>query len=466
MIITSKRSKDNALIGSAYLTRGIVSYNSTEPIKALNDYLTANEYISKTKDQYLIYKVKYQIAQTKYYLGFYQEAIALLQECIVYFKNENDRAHLNALHLIALCYNSINKYDWCSATNSKGLRLADEYEIEEMTPYFKQSEGVNQFYKHNYTAAINLLTEAIPAMVAFDDSPNEMVANFYIGKSYWSLQQPEKAIPFLKKVDTAFVTKNYIRPDLRGNYELLINFYKKQKDQATQLVYINRLLKVDSLLNSNYKYLSGKIFKAYDTKKLLQDKAEIQQAMKTQKEIGLGIIAMLTLSTAFLVQRQVKNRKLYKQKFEAFMLQKPSSVKPLASKTYLESELNLNPEVADTILKNLEKFEKNHKYLEKDMNLVKLAAILNTNQKYVTKIIAHYRNKKTIEYVSDLKIDYIIDRLKTQSKYRNYTNKALGEEAGFGSTQIFTKTFRNRVGMPPTFFINELKKATATENLQ
>jgi AraC-like DNA-binding protein len=328
-----------------------------------------------------------------------------------------------------------------------------------MTPYFRQSEGVNQYYKHNYTTAINLLSKTITSILEYKDFPNVMVANFYIGKSYWSLNQKEKAVPFLVKVDQAFIKQSYIRPDLRGNYELLINFYKDHNDLKTQLFYINRLLKVDSILNTNYKYLSGKVFKEYDTKKLLKDKKDIQQLMKTQKTIGFCIILLLCGVIAFLTYRHFKNRKQYSIKFAELMSQKPEANRPISNNTYIESELNLNPEVAETILKSLEKFEKNHKYLEKDMTLVKLAAILNTNQKYVTKIIAHYRGKKTIEYVSDLKIDYIVTMLKTQSKYRNYTNKALGEEAGFGSTQIFTKTFKNVTGMPPTFFINEIKKS-------
>ena len=41
---------------------------------------------------------------------------------------------------------------------------------------------------------------------------------------------------------------------------------------------------------------------------------------------------------------------------------------------------------------------------------------------------------------------------------RKFTNKALGEEVGFSSTQRFTNAFFARAGMPPTYFIEELKK--------
>ena len=95
-----------------------------------------------------------------------------------------------------------------------------------------------------------------------------------------------------------------------------------------------------------------------------------------------------------------------------------------------------------------------------------MATLLNTNTKYVTKIIAKHRDKGTIDYITDLKIDYIIELLKTESKYRNYTNKALGEEAGFGSTQNFTKSFKERNGISPTYFIYKLKKSATDNNNQ
>lgn len=110
------------------------------------------------------------------------------------------------------------------------------------------------------------------------------------------------------------------------------------------------------------------------------------------------------------------------------------------------------------MLLKLERFEKRHEYTEFDMSLSKLADKLNTNQKYVTKILAHYRGKGIIEYISDLKIDYIVQKLQTDKKFRNYKNKSLSDEAGFGSTQIFTRTFKAKIGMPPTIFISELRE--------
>lgn len=86
MVQTAVKSRSPELIGSAQLSKGIVYYSQKNYVKAYDYYIKANESISKTENDYLIYKTKYHIAQIKYYLGFYDEAISLFNDCIEYFK--------------------------------------------------------------------------------------------------------------------------------------------------------------------------------------------------------------------------------------------------------------------------------------------------------------------------------------------------------------------------------------------
>ena len=447
MLATAKRTADIEFIASGYMTKGVVQYDRKEHMNALDSYLKADECISKTNNPYLSYKVKYVIAQIKYYLEFYDEATALFQECVNYFKENNDRAYLNSLHSLGLCYNRIGKYDLCSQMNQTGLSAGVRIKNSEMEPYFIHSEGVNQYFKHNYPDAIKKLKKALPAIKEYKDFTNETTAYFYIGKSYWALKLKKKALPYLKKIDEAFQNQKYIRPDLREAYEILIDYYKQQNNKDLELYYNSTLIKVDQQLLKDYKYLSGKIHKEYDTKKILRTHRNIEQYWTI-------IITIMTVIISILVYRHYKNKRL----FEELMNRKPETAQSLVSNnTGKETELDINPELVTVILKNLEKFERNKKYLEKDMTLAKMASILNTNMKYASKIIARYRNKGTVDYISHLKIDHIIELLKNENKYRNYTNKALGEESGFGSTQIFTRAFNNRTGLSPTYFISKLR---------
>lgn len=143
LLVAAKKSNDNAIIGAAFLTKGIIQYNQKDLKKALDNYLIADKYLIKTEDDYTIYKVKYSIAHTKYYLGFYDEAISLFRECIDYFKDQNDRAYLNSIHSLGLCYNKIGNYAWCTINNQLGIDEGKRLHNFEMEYYFVHSEGVN-----------------------------------------------------------------------------------------------------------------------------------------------------------------------------------------------------------------------------------------------------------------------------------------------------------------------------------
>jgi len=460
MIYAAKRSKDNALIGSAYLSKGIVYYGQKKHKYALDNYLIADTYISNTGDKYLMYKVKYNIGNIKYYLGFYDEAISLFTECRDFFKEKNERAYLNSLHLLGLCYNKIGNYGLCSEINQKGIQEGERLENNEMKAYFIHSEGINQYFKNNYATAIQKINQSLPDINKNKDFANISVGYFYIGKSYWELRKPEKALSYFMKVDTIFYDKQYIRPDLRENYELIIKYYKSKKDLPKQLYYIEKLLKADSVLDNSFRYLSGRVRKVYDTNILVKEKKVIQDSFNKRKYnefIFTGIVVQFFLIVSFLAYRNIKIKNIYKQKFEELMKQNDSAPKAEIKNGHNGID-DIHKDTVALILKQLEKFEKDKKFLEKDLTSVKLAAVFNSNPKYLSKIIYHFRGKKFPTYIADLKIDYIISLLKEDRKMRKYTNSALAEEAGFSSTQRFAQAFFAKAGCPTSYFIEELNK--------
>lgn len=454
-VTAAKRTNSAELIGSAYMTKGIVYYDDKKMMKALDNYLIAEDYISKTNDEYLIYKLKYCKALTKYYLGFYHEAITLFKECVTYFKEQNDHAYVNSLYSLGQCYSRVNKYQLSSQINQIGIKAAIQFEIFRMKSYFLFSEGINQSFKHNYVDAIKKLSLALPDIKSNKDFANETLAYFYIGKNYWSQNQKEKAVVYFKKVDIIFQQQNYISPELREAYELLIDYSLIKNDKKAHLLYVDQLLKIDQLLERNYKYLSGKITKVYDTEKLLQTQRNLENSNNSITIIAISTTAVLMSIISFLVYRHFRSKKL----FQELMNRQPETSKLFVANG--SKELDINPEVVAAILKKLEKFEISKKYLEKEMNLLKLASLLNTNTKYASKIIAKYRYKGIIEYITDLKIDHIIELLKSDNKYRIYKNKSLADEAGFGSTQNFTRAFKSRTGISPSYFCTELNKSIA-----
>lgn len=468
MIYAAKKSNDNELIGSSYLSKGIVYFQQRIQRQAMDNYLMANSYISKTNNEYLIHKVKYSIAQTKFYIGFYDEAVSLLQECIDYYKDKQARPYLNSLHSIGLCYNKLGNYGRCSEINTFGISESKRLKTEEMIPYFIHSEGINEYFKKNYGTSIKNIESSIEAIKENNDAANEEIGYFYIGKSYWSMHQKEKAIRYFQLVDKIFNEKEILRPDLRQTFELMINYYKTKKDLNKQLYYIDQLLKADTLLTETNKYIVGKVHKQYDTKELLLEKERIEidnEKMTAELHweryydwIFAGLILLMFTAFLAVTYRYQKIRKKYKKNYQLHIKQQQTTKNKEKAKTEKKPIKNISSEKVVLLLKYFENFEKEKKFLEKDWNLSSLSAAFSTNPKYVSNILEHYRTKGINEYINGLRIDYIIKLLETESKFKYYTYEALAKEAGFSTTERFKKAFLAKMGFSPSYFIDQLKK--------
>lgn len=460
MVGAAKKSNDNEIIGSAYLSKGVAYYGQKRLKEAMNNYLVADQYISKTSNEYLIYKTKYQIGQIKFYLGYYQEAISLFQQCADYFKTNDTRAYLNSLHSLGACYKMVGNHGMCTAINKIGISEGIRTGNLDMKPYFIQSEAINQCMIHNYAISLNKLQSALPGIKANKDFSNEMVSYFYIGKSYWGLNNKEKALVYFKKVDEDFSQHDYMRPDLRQAYEFMISYYKDNHMLKAQLHYVEKLLEVDKKLHLTYTYLQGKIRKEYETQDLLEEQTRLRNSLNHQKyndHISLSIISIMFLFIVYGIIRFFQSKSESRKKYEE-LLQKIKEADNTKTTKTEESDFSMSKDAEQAVLQCLQKFESGKKFLEKDLNLTKLAGYFNTNTKYLSMIIARHRNKRFNEYINSLKIDYIAQRIRNEKVLQNYTHEALAEEAGFSTTRRFVNAFVSNTGITPKYFIEELKK--------
>ena len=460
MVMAAAKSKSNELIGSAFLSKGIVYYSQKNYVKAYDYYIKANESISKTENEYLIYKTKYHIAQIKYYLGFYDEAISLFNECLAYFKKNQERPYLNSLHSLSVCYNKAGDYSRCSQTNTLGLAECERLKIPEMEFFFKHSEGINQYFLNNYYTSIQMLQEVLPHLNAMTEFANVSIANFYIGKNYWKLQLPAKAVPYFKKVEKAFIEKGYIRPDLREVFELMIKYYKKENNLKSQLYYMDQLLKADSVLTDNNRYLMGKIHKQYDTKEILLEKEKIQQQLVKEKYydvILISVVVVLFSAVIYGTYNHFETKKRNKIKFDLLLEKNENSGIQKQSPEKFEIT-DIAQETVQQIIRHLEKFERDKKFLHKEATLAALTVRFNTNSKYLSKVIYHRSGKHFADYINDLKIDYLVELLRNSSAHRNYSISSLAEEAGFTSTPRLTNAFRSKTGISFSYFLKKLRK--------
>lgn len=461
IIDLAKKVRNDHFIGIGFLRKGSFMFAKRKFKYALDNFLSAKKHLhSSPKFNYFN---EHNIGLIKVRIGDNEEAIQIFKDNLEFLEHNKidtyKSSYLISLFSLADGYRRIKKNDSASYYNTLGLETALQYNDTLRYYQFVLNEGVNQFHLTNYIASRDSIIKVIHNFKDKLDVPNLISAYQYYGKVLSKNNKIDSAMTYFKKVDSLFVLTKDIHPKTREVYEFLINHYKSKKDLSNQLKYVNQLLKVDSVLNDNHQYLSKKIFKSYDTPRLIEEKEDIIDTLRDKNSVMsnrlllvLGLLVISTIGLLYFYQRQKK----IKNRFLQLVKDNPPS--DTQKKSIPEKEFKISEEVVRAVLAQLESFEKEHLFLNSEVTLINLSKQFKTNTKYLSKIINSYKGKSFSHYINDLRINYAVDRIKKDKKFRNYTIKAISEEIGFNTTQAFSKAFHKTTGIYPSYFIKNFEK--------
>ncbi|MBG6131983.1 AraC-like DNA-binding protein [Aquimarina sp. EL_43] len=436
--------------------------------KALDNYLAALKYSSASNNKNFYYLTKHNIGSIKREIGELDDAAKIFKEVIDYEEGNNigGKGHLATILHLADSYRKLEYRDSATFYNTKGIQesLKDSLDIY---PFFVLNEGINLFYKQQYQRSLDSIYKALPFIEKYKPRVEESLVNAYIhlAKLYKEFGENEKYLEYLLKINQSYERSGFVSMEMREGYELLIDYYKSIDDKNKQLYYIDKLFTVDSILDTNYKNLSKKIVLEYDTPKLLEEKQNLidaleQKEKKTSIKFIIAVIfaIVLIIIVAVIYTKNVRYRKRFKELMQVPILdtaiQKEVSDKHPAT----PEAIGISEDIVNAVLEGLQKFEDKQGYLSTNITTGELAKKLQTNSKYLSKIINTYKQKSFSVYINELRIDYVIEKLKRESKFRLYTIKAISREIGFNTTEAFSKSFYKKTGIYPSYFIKQLEK--------
>jgi len=479
-----KSANDNR-IATSYVLRGSIYYGNLKKYKpALDEYLMAYKYSKNTGDLYLKNKVSYHLGVVKNYLGYNDEALELFKECVTFFESEanNTRAHkfqifnntkgyLNSLHQMIVCYRNMKDFSKADSLINIGLlKTFNEPDFSQERSYFLKSKGLSEFNNNKYDSAIDYLNQSLQIMT--DDFAWESVNYFYIGKSYMALKKEDLAISNFKKIDSIFNKQEFLLPELRENYEILINYYKGKNDPKQQLYYTTQLLKADSIISRDFAYLSPKVHREYDTNALLEEKGKLEKVniwggIFIILLAGLAIFLIITLFKKFKKEKDILQKYfVLQEKLQTHNYTRPESVTPVISTPNNSDDNDKRSQIAETIkeeiLHKLKVFEEKKHFTQKGLTIQKLAIQLDTNSNYLSHVINDSKGMNFNKYLGDLRIRHITQLLFEKNIYLNYTIETLAKECGIASRQNFSDLFFEINGIRPTDFIRNRKKEIGT----
>lgn len=442
---------------------------------ALANFFMAEKY-AKINNLDFYYNVKHSIGMLRSEeLGQVEEALVLYRECFDYYKNKQVRSpkyaieYHNVLFALADAHKSLCNLDSTSFYNELGYQESKATNDQFYIPLFILNEGANHVLKKNFKIALDSINKALPQIILDKNFGNVLASYFYLGKSYAGIGNKSKAIENFIKVDSMYHLNKRITPEFISGYSYLIEYYKQDGDKEKQLKYLIKYTYIDSMLQKDYKGLSEILLKEYDTPHLFADKEALIQSLQKKQSVssvGILVLGIIVIGVGGFGGYQFYLKKQYRKRFEAII--HPVSPVVLTSNTIKNEDSSLQEnkpqesfgiasEVVEQLLEKLADFERTKGYLEHTITIQKVALQLNTNTKYLSKVINEQKGKTFVHYINDLRIMYAVDQLQAQSILQNYTMPSLAKEFGFNSAEAFAAAFYKKNKIKPTFFIKALE---------
>lgn len=281
---------------------------------------------------------------------------------------------------------------------------------------------------------------------------------------------------YMKNLDQAYIIEGYAYHDfVKGDFEGALQKYKDVLSIAED---INRVsLKIDMLKKIGRLYQNmGDAEKASeyldrhirisDSLRVKKNNAlsipvqnilnrEESKPKKSSKTIGYAIVLISIISIVLFIMIS-KNRD---EKRRLEQIEKERRDKSISDLNKSKSApINLSSKTERELLNKLEEFEASGKFLDENISFSILAGYLNSNAKYLRQVLKNNKNTDYNNYINELRIKYIVDKLKTNPDYLNYKISYLAKECGFSSHSKFSADFKRVMNISPSKFINAIKK--------
>lgn len=462
IINLTKVYKSEEFPALGYMLKGYHHYGNGEDKKALELYLIAYDYALRKNNISHQIEIKQFIGGLHYNSGDFKDALKIFKEQYAYFENNpNSKIKYKTDYLLSL--DDLSKsflrgkiLDSSLIYIKKGIRASLNYNNDEMYNRFLLNSGAAFYFLEDFEKALDSLNKVESKL----QNTSLAVCMYYKAKIFQK-KNLKNAMPYFKKVDSIYEEEQNSFIELRDVYKTMFDYYSLHGTEKEQLLSIKKLIRIDSIIDADFKYINNSIVKDYEIPKLEKEKEKLEQELfksgEKSKLIIFTLIFLLILCI-LLMTLFYRKQKLYKQRFEKIINDEEVAYTSLKTPQTLapDSELNVSKEIVLQILKKLEVFESEHVFTKNNITLNKLSKDFNTNTTYLSKVINHYKKESFSSYLNNLRIDFTIKELKSNKVFRSYTIAAISEEAGFNNPESFSKAFYKKTGIYPSYFIKQL----------
>ena len=425
-----------------------------EAFNYLNQKITLLDNYPQKNEKHYVDKLftNTSLALLKNNLGFQEEAITTLKEVINTYssidsivKNPNDN---NLIANLASAYNVLGEsYFALNSVNNNDKYLDSTLiyyekaflEAEKFIPKHKNS--LSFFHLRIATVLIKRkqYKKALSLVNTFELINKSQDYYFLKSLIFKNLKRSDSSLFYSYK----FLNANKTSPSTEKNkiaiFNILANLYNENNKIDSAFKYSELALNKLEKLNKS-KTEANKTHFLYDFDQIKKlNNSILTNEIKNKNKL---IILFLIFVFLFVV---IGYYFFNKEKKKTIVFNQPQ-----------KKDYSINLELEQTVLLELEKFEKSKIYLDSTFNINKLAKQLNTNTSYLSSIVNEKKGKTFKQYITELRMNYLITIIQKDSKYKKYTIQALGEEIGYTNASSFSRSFKNFKGLTPSDYLKSL----------
>jgi len=461
-IALSKNSNHKDFPGLAYINKSHLLYKKEEYEKSLQNAIFGYQNAIKKNNIDQQITALHQIIRINELWGDYSKALEtsfltfnLLNE---YKELEHYPEHyLYSLEDIGKCYLRLKKPD--SALVYYNMAIEETLKQKDTFTYlaFVSRTASALYAKGSYNEALDSLKKGDVNRALYNNSYLPYYY-YYLGSSYYNQGIKEKGVLYLKKIDSIYESKHVLIPELPMVYDKLVSYYRDNNEKKKQLEYLYKLVRVVRIIDAKKIHIKAKTEKDFHIPKLLEEKEELIEALykknKNSNTTTLWVLGFLSISIVVLIY-YFRRQQQFRQRFEKLIAKQELES---ARKTSSDAENDgISVVIIENILKQLDAFEKQKKFLSKEVSLNEIAKKFETNSTYLSKVINLKKDKNFSQYINDLRIGYAIKELESNARFRSYTIKAIAGDCGFKSSESFSKAFYKKYGIYPSYFIKQFE---------
>ena len=356
----------------------------------------------------------------------------------------------------AVLLDSANHYFNVAAT----MMLKDNFQPEYTKALLSMREAKSAALAGNYEKSLSLYRKRKKYPVIQDNIRTEQLFDLGMADCFHHLKQVDSALFYCKKYVESYQITKVSKENLLMAYNIMTQCYSKKNNTKNAYLYAQKSLvliqSIEGIKNKSLNFLHN-----YDLNIIKEESNKII-AFKNYFKISLFGILILLAAVVYSFYYYYKNQKEKHYRFlriiqnlKEFKVSDSNSVQIDTVET--QPKQTIDEELIEKIASGIKKLELKEAFLDPNFKLAFVAKKLNTNTAYLSQYFNQVMQKTFSEYTQELRIHYVLQKLKDAPYFRKYTLQAIAEEVGYKDANTLVRVFKKQTGLSPNYYIEKLE---------